>query len=88
MRTENQIVLATTTYYDQLLNDPIQRARYLSSLCMAEEAKKYGYPLIVLDASPLPEIAASLRLRGAMVLRQQTNGMGPSRRELFFYAAQ
>ena len=87
MRAEDQVVLATTTYYDVLTN-PVQQARFLASLHMAEEAKTHGYPLIVLDGSPLPRIAIELGDRGAMVLRQQTSGMGPSRREVFFYAVQ
>lgn len=87
MKTEDQIVLVTTTYYDNL-NNSIQQARFLASLRMAEEAKVYGYPLIVLDASPVEDVAECLRFHGAIVLRQQTKGMGPSRREVFFYAVQ
>ncbi|MBI4224884.1 MAG: hypothetical protein HY617_00990 [Candidatus Sungbacteria bacterium] len=81
MKTQNQVVLVTTTFYRSL-----DETRFSLALEMTMRAQLHGYPLIIVDGSPVSMIAEELTAYGAIVYRQQTKGIGPSRREAYFYA--
>lgn len=83
------IVGVTSTYYPDR-NDP----RFEISLETAEEWRKRGLPLVVVDGTPLGEkdgneeasIASAYRERGALVLRSITNGIASQRQQGGFHA--
>lgn len=55
---------------------------------MVSEAIRAGHKVVIVDGSPIPEIASTFRTLGAEVYPQLHKGMGPSRREVFFHATE
>ena len=52
---------------------------------MVDKAVAAGYPIVIVDNSPIGEIASLLRASGATVFAQQHKGMGPGRNQAFFH---
>lgn len=78
------LLIATTTLYSHGLE--VNDVRRNLAFEAARNAQKLDIPMLVLDGSEGEEISASFRSYGAHVFRQQTKGMGSSRREAFFHA--
>jgi hypothetical protein len=78
----DNVVLVTTTFY----KDPRTELRYKLALETATKAQEAGYYLIVVDGSPDPIVASELRSRGVKVFPQLHQGMGSSRRQVYFHA--
>lgn len=78
---KQEMLFATATMYKN-----VGEVRFQMALKSVDAAQQFGYPFVIVDGSPIPEIAEMLQARGAIVYRQQTKGMGPGRRELVFYA--
>lgn len=81
----NDVVLTTTTYYQQESD-----LRNLLACRTIANAASAGYRILVVDGSRNPAIARGLRDRGAIVIPEEgeERGMGPSRRQVFSYAGQ
>jgi hypothetical protein len=47
-----------------------------------------GYPVVIVDGSPDPSIADSMKRLGARVYPELHKGMGPSRRQAYFHATE
>jgi hypothetical protein len=60
--------------------------RFKLTINSVDKCVGLGYTVVIVDGSPVPEIADTLREHGAIVYKQQTLGMGPARREAVFYA--
>ena len=69
-------VIATTTFYKN-----INETRAQCALGSAEEARRLGYQLVVVDDSPDPRVKEELVSLGALVHKQRQPGMGASRRQ-------
>jgi hypothetical protein len=74
-------VVVTTTFYKSEGELRFQLAQdFVRSAIVA------GYEVVIVDASPLPQVATVLRELGAQVFLQLHEGMGPGRRQAFFHA--
>jgi hypothetical protein len=73
---KRNVVLATTTFYKSM-----EEVRFKCALKTMEEAAQRGYTIVVVDASPNPEIANAFQEEGAIVFSGVVSGMGASRRE-------
>lgn len=76
-------LLVTTTVYRSL-----EDLRFRLACEMVREAVKADYPVVIVDDSPIKEIAQKLQELGAMVFPQTHKGMGPGQREAFFHAVE
>ncbi|MDP3727416.1 MAG: hypothetical protein Q8R35_02115 [bacterium] len=77
-----QAIIASMTFYKSL-----QETRVPLALRTAEEAQKYGYPLVVVDGGSPPQVLEALRARGTKVHPQEGTGLGAAHRQLFSIAA-
>lgn len=77
----SNIVLVTTTFYHD-----INELRYQLFLKTVDEAKRYGYPVIVVDGSPEEMTTGKIQELGITVHRELVRGMGSARRFAFFSA--
>ena len=59
----------------------MEAARLVCAVKMCDEARKYGYPLYIVEDSPDPEIGKNFEAHGAIVIRQKGKGFGNSVRE-------
>ena len=77
----------TTTFYRST-----EELRFKLACLMIEKAKDAGYPVVVVDGSPTPDVAQAFCGMGAMVFPEVTRGvggplsLGPSRRLACFLA--
>jgi len=72
----------TTTLYKS-----VDVLRFRLACLTVKKATEAGYPIVVVDKSPIPEIANTLRNLGAIVFPSiTTTGMGADRRLFFFLA--
>jgi hypothetical protein len=83
LKKHKSTVIATTTFYKST-----SELRFELACQFVTEAKTAGYPVVIVDGSPIKEVAGRLRELGAIVFPQLHKGMGPSRREVFFHAEQ
>lgn len=76
------IVLASTTFYqpEKGVHDAL---RFELAQQTVREAGRLGLPIIIVDGSPDPQVAETLRALGATVYKQTEPGMGGSRRQAF-----
>lgn len=76
-----KIIIATTTYY---------RSHTETRCCLAKqmfrEAREAGHIVVDVDNSPESIVTESLRETGAHIYPQLIEGMGPSRRQVFYLA--
>lgn len=76
-----KIIIATTTYY---------RSHTETRCCLAkqmfQEAREAGHTVVAVDNSPESIVTESLRETGAHIYPQLIEGMGPSRRQAFYFA--
>ncbi len=76
-------VIVTTTFYHN-----VDALRFRLACDLVKAAVADGHVVVVVDGSPIPEIAETLRHLGANVFPQLHKGMGPGRREAFFHAVE
>lgn len=69
-------VLVTTTFFK-----PPQDLRFGLAVKTVDAARACGYPIVVVDGSPDPQIREILTQHGALVIEQTEAGMGKSRRQ-------
>lgn len=75
------IIIATTTYYRGLTE-----TRFCLAEQMFREAREAGHIVVDVDGSPKSIVAENLRQTGASIYPQLVEGMGPSRRQVFYLA--
>jgi hypothetical protein len=75
----SQVILVTTTSSDVM----DYRAHLAVKTC--EEAKRYGYEILVVDKSSCQEFSSRLSAANASVIQQKGETMGASRRECIRY---
>lgn len=71
-------VVVTTTFYKN-----VDELRFKLALALVQLAIELGYTVIIVDDSPIPEIAQAFVDLGAIVEKQVNPGMGASRRQVF-----
>jgi glycosyltransferase involved in cell wall biosynthesis len=74
----SKVAIATTTFYKDTLAD---KNRSTLALNLAQEAKKEGYELIVVDGGSSDEFLENLRSTGAHLFKENKGGMGVGRRQ-------
>lgn len=77
-----RVVVATSTFYQRA-----DETRAKLALRTAEEARREGYSLVAVDGGSSEEFIKELDTQ-AVVLRQETKGMGPGRRQALNAARQ
>ena len=77
----SQVVIVTSTFYKS-----VEELRFVLAVEMVKSAIASGYRVVVVDASPIPDVAVTLKGLGALVFPQLHKGMGPGRRQGFFHA--
>lgn len=75
------VILVTTTFYKKE-----NEVRYRLAIDMMMKAKAAGYPVVVVDGSPVIFTRDRFQSVGAFVYSQSLVGMGASRRQAFFMA--
>ena len=78
MENQNRVVIATTTF-----NRTSSELRAQLALKTVRQADFYGYPIVVVDDSPVPEVGEMFADSRALVEKQKEPGMGASRRQCF-----
>ena len=78
-----KVVVVTTTFYKS-----VEELRFRLACRLVEKAVADGHKVVIVDGSPIPEVALRLRSLGAEVFPQLHKGMGPGRREAFFHAVE
>lgn len=76
-------VIVTTTFYKS-----VDELRFRLACDMVKAAVADDHIVVVVDGSPIPEVAETLKSLGANVFPQLHNGMGAGRREAFFHAVE
>lgn len=83
MNSKKGVVIVTTSFYQSE-----EKLRFNLACKTVIVAKKNGYKIVVVDGSSNPEISKKLKELGAIVFNQVFPGMGPSRRQVFFWGAE
>lgn len=78
----SKVVIASTTFYRS------PAVRDMLALRSAEEARRIGLPLVVVDGGSYPGFVEKLTSLGAIVHPETDRGMGPSRRQVLRLAAE
>lgn len=76
-----KIIIATTTYYRG-----ITETRFCLACQMFREAREAGHTVVAVDGSPSDAVTNCLRETGASIYPELVPGMGPSRRQVFYFA--
>ncbi len=75
------VVLATATFYN--FHNPSDKVRATLALRLAKDAKRYGYPLIIVDGGSGITFQNNLKKEGVRVSEEKIPGMGAARRQAF-----
>lgn len=75
------VIVVTTTFYKST-----DELRFRLACDMVGAAVADGHKVVIVDGSPIPQVAETLRGLGAQVFPQLHKGMGPGRREAFFHS--
>lgn len=81
MKRMKRAVIASMTRYSSM-----EELRVSLALRTAEEARKHGYRLVVVDGGSPPQFLDELCSRGVLVYPQQGTGLGAAHRQLFSIA--
>ena len=81
-----QTVIATTTFYGNIENCEMDKLRFGLTCKTIKKARNTNRQIIIVNGSPNPKIAETMKELGALVYPETLKGMGASRRLAFFYA--
>lgn len=76
-------IIVTTTFYKS-----VEELRFRLACDMVRVAIAHGHKVVIVDNSPIPEVAESLRKLNSEVFPQLHKGIGAGRREAFFHASE
>lgn len=74
-------IITTTTFYSDIAGK--DKVRFDLACELVELARENGHILVVVDGSPVPDVAQKLKKAGAHVFPQSEKGMGASRRQVW-----
>jgi hypothetical protein len=77
------VVIVTTTSYVN-----VDELRFKLACRMLVEARSAGYSVVIVDDSSSHDVRSKFAELGAHIFPQLVKGMGPSRRQAFFHAAE
>lgn len=79
-------VICSITFYKDIISNSMDKLRFGLACQTVANAHKKGYRIVIVDASPNPEIAKTLKELGAYIYPQTLPGMGRAQQLAFFYA--
>jgi hypothetical protein len=84
---QNDVIVTTVTFYRPGIDD----LRFNLACKTVELATAAGYPVVVIDGSPDPEVKRAFSERGAHVFSEETRdgrplGLGAAKRQSFYHA--